>query len=48
MNINPQDFGRVALVMGGDSAEREVSLDSGKAVLASLQGLGVDMPELQR
>lgn len=31
------DFGHVAVVLGGASAEREVSLDSGAAVLASLQ-----------
>ncbi len=35
-------LGRVAVFMGGDSAEREVSLKSGKAVLAALQSAGVD------
>ncbi|MEZ5527726.1 MAG: D-alanine--D-alanine ligase [Gammaproteobacteria bacterium] len=35
-------FGRVAVVMGGNSAEREVSLKSGKAVLAGLLASGVD------
>ena len=35
-------FGRVAVVMGGQSAEREVSLDSGRNVLAALQAKGVD------
>lgn len=35
-------FGRVAVVMGGDSAEREISLLSGNAVLAGLQRAGVD------
>ncbi|EMP57513.1 D-alanine--D-alanine ligase [Marinobacter santoriniensis NKSG1] len=35
-------FGRVAVFMGGDSAEREVSLKSGKAVLSALQSAGVD------
>lgn len=34
--------GRVAVLMGGDSAEREISLLSGGAVLAALQGQGVD------
>ena len=29
-------LGRVAVFMGGDSAERDVSLKSGKAVLAQL------------
>ncbi len=35
-------FGRVAVVMGGQSAEREVSLDSGRNVLAALRARGVD------
>lgn len=36
------DFGRVAVLMGGESAERAVSLNSGGAVLAGLQRQGVD------
>jgi len=36
------DFGRVAVMFGGDSSEREVSLDSGKAVLEALQSRGID------
>jgi D-alanine-D-alanine ligase len=36
------DFGKVAVLLGGDSSEREVSLISGNAVLAALQGRGVD------
>ena len=35
-------FGKVAVLMGGNSAEREISLISGKAVLAALCGQGVD------
>jgi D-alanine-D-alanine ligase len=35
-------FGRVAVVMGGQSAEREVSLDSGRNVLAALRAKGID------
>lgn len=35
-------FGRVAVLYGGRSAEREVSLKSGAAVLAALQASGVD------
>jgi D-alanine-D-alanine ligase len=35
-------FGRVAVLFGGKSAEREVSLNSGNAVLSALQGAGVD------
>ena len=33
---DPAAFGRVGLVIGGDSAEREVSLNGGKAVAAAL------------
>ncbi|PCJ31647.1 MAG: D-alanine--D-alanine ligase [Gammaproteobacteria bacterium] len=36
------DFGRVAVLMGGRSAEREISLKSGQAVLDGLISLGVD------
>ena len=36
------DFGKVAVMMGGKSAEREVSLKSGAAVLAALRSNGVD------
>ena len=39
---NPADFGRVAVLMGGTSAEREVSLDSGRNVLEALRARGVD------
>ena len=35
-------FGKVAVLMGGDSAEREVSLMSGTGVLAALRSRGVD------
>ena len=34
-------FGHVALVVGGDSAEREVSLRGGKAIAKALENLGV-------
>jgi len=36
------DFGKVAVMMGGKSAEREVSLKSGAAVLGALRSSGVD------
>jgi len=36
------DFGRVAVVMGGTSRERQVSLWSGAAVLEALQSLGIN------
>jgi len=38
----PAEFGRVAVMLGGNSSEREVSLDSGAAVLEALQSRGVD------
>lgn len=37
-----RDFGRVAVLLGGDSSEREISLLSGNAVLAGLKRRGVD------
>ena len=39
---DPAEFGRVAVLLGGSSAEREISLLSGNAVLAALRGRGVD------
>jgi D-alanine-D-alanine ligase len=38
----PQEFGRVAVLFGGDSTEREISLLSGNAVLAALKRSRVD------
>ncbi len=38
----PSRFGKVAVLMGGKSAEREVSLKSGAAVLAALRKSDVD------
>ena len=38
----PTEFGRVAVLMGGWSAEREISLMSGKAVYEALRRCGVD------
>jgi D-alanine-D-alanine ligase len=40
--LNPAAYGKVAVLFGGRSAEREVSLKSGAAVLASLLRSGVD------
>jgi len=37
-----KEFGKVAVLMGGNSAEREVSLKSGQAILAALLRQGVD------
>lgn len=39
---NSADFGRVAVLLGGRSAERDVSLNSGNAVLAGLLRKGVN------
>jgi D-alanine-D-alanine ligase len=39
---DPATFGKVAVLMGGPSSEREVSLKSGQAVLAALRRQGVD------
>ncbi|MGQ0835902.1 MAG: D-alanine--D-alanine ligase [Gammaproteobacteria bacterium] len=37
-----REFGRVAVLFGGDSSEREISLLTGNAVLAALERRGVD------
>jgi len=39
---DPAVFGRVAVLLGGTSSEREVSLDSGRNVLEALRTRGVD------
>ena len=38
----PAEFGKVAVLLGGASSEREISLLSGNAVLAALRRRGVD------
>jgi D-alanine-D-alanine ligase len=40
--MNPADFGKVAVLLGGKSSEREISLLSGNAVLGALQSRSVD------
>ena len=40
---NAKQFGRVAVLMGGTSAERQISLRSGLAVFNALQKQGVDV-----
>jgi D-alanine-D-alanine ligase len=40
--MNMKDFGKVAVLMGGRSAERDISLLSGGGVLKALQSKGVD------
>ncbi|SDQ90925.1 D-alanine--D-alanine ligase [Pseudoxanthomonas sp. CF125] len=39
---DPKVFGRVAVLLGGTSSEREVSLDSGRNVLDALLARGID------
>jgi len=41
-DVKAADFGKVAVLLGGTSAEREVSLKSGGAVLAGLKRRGID------
>lgn len=40
LNIDPRGLGKIAVLMGGASAERPVSLMSGGGVLAALQSVG--------
>ena len=40
--IDPKQLGRVAVLMGGRSAEREISLLSGNGVLKALLEKGID------
>jgi D-alanine-D-alanine ligase len=41
-HVDIQSLGKVAVLMGGSSAERDISLMSGNGVLAALQSQGVD------
>jgi D-alanine-D-alanine ligase len=41
----PDEFGRVAVLLGGDSSERAISLLTGHAVLEALRRRGVDAEE---
>ncbi|WP_334046821.1 D-alanine--D-alanine ligase [Burkholderia cepacia] len=40
--IDPKRFGKVAVLFGGESSEREVSLTSGQLVLQGLRDAGID------
>ncbi|MDO9114566.1 MAG: D-alanine--D-alanine ligase [Polaromonas sp.] len=42
MSLKDSPFGKVAVLLGGQSAEREVSLMSGRGVLEALRSRGVD------
>lgn len=39
---NIEDYGKVAVLMGGNSAEREISIETGKAVYDALLRKGID------
>ena len=39
---NPEDFGKVVVIYGGNSNEREISMESGQSVLSSLKKSGID------
>lgn len=43
LDIRPQDYGRVAVLFGGESAEREISMRSGQGVLAAMQRCRVNV-----
>ncbi len=40
-------YGRIGVLYGGVSAEREVSLDSGRAIIAACQRLGIDVVDIE-
>ena len=41
-SIQAKAMGKVAVLMGGSSAERDISLLSGQGVLTALQSRGID------
>ena len=41
-SVKKNNYGKVAVMMGGNSAERDISLESGQAVLAALKRKGID------
>ena len=43
LNITPQSLGRVGLLYGGNSSEREVSILSGTAIHQAMINLGIDV-----
>ena len=43
MSLDQLRMGRIAVLFGGNSAEREVSLNSGRTVVEALQSLGLDV-----
>lgn len=47
MELDPKKLGRVGVLMGGCSSEREISLKSGKAVLLALQNAGCEVTDIE-
>ncbi|MFH1039313.1 MAG: D-alanine--D-alanine ligase [PVC group bacterium] len=46
MMVGPKKYGTVGVLLGGPSAERAISLKSGKAVAAALRGAGLTVIEI--
>jgi len=42
-NLSAKKFGKIGVLLGGPSSEREISLKSGKAVLEAFKALGLDV-----
>ena len=40
--MNKKAFGKVAVLLGGNSNEREISINSGQSVLKALKRNGID------
>lgn len=45
-SVNKNKYGKIAVMMGGDSAEREISMESGQAVLKALLNKQLDAHEI--
>ncbi|MFY0642821.1 MAG: D-alanine--D-alanine ligase, partial [Bermanella sp.] len=45
-NNHPHQFGKVAVLFGGNSAERAVSLNSGAAVYDALKSQNIDVVKI--
>lgn len=45
-SVKKNNYGKVAVMMGGNSAERDISLESGQAVLEALLNKGIDAHEI--
>ena len=47
-SFEPSSFGRVAVLLGGNSAEREISLLSGNAIYEALESAGIDAIKIDK